>query len=196
VIELPESLLGARKEPGRIGLAACGYQCPGCPATRLTDALSLRIVGRIFEAGTSCAPKIPPQSCGSGDRLEAVLKEHRHVRIEFASGELPDSVEEFARLRAMGVRSVATPFFGMEDAHDAKSGVPGSFDRARQALILARQAGLEAVVLSPLSSELRSAAGMDAYAALRTLIRLSWALRARLLWYEPGDAPCIASNRE
>jgi hypothetical protein len=177
VIELPESTLGERKAPGRIGLAACAYRCPGCPATRLPDALSLRVVG-------------------CNERLETTLEAHRHARIEVASGELPDSVEEFARLRELGVRSVATPFFGIESVHDLKSGVPGSFDRASRALTGARKAGLEAVVLAQLPIVAGTGMGIEDYESLRTLIRQTWALRARLLWYAPGDAPCIASNRE
>lgn len=177
MIELPDSVLGERKEAGRIGLSACAYQCPGCPATRHPEALALRIVGRNAD-------------------LETTLEEHRHARIELASGELPGSMAEFTRLKELGVRSVATPLYGIGPDHDRKSGLPGSFERAARALTAARAAGLEAVVLSPLPSVSGAGMAMEDYELLRTLIRQAWALRARILWYEPGEAPCIASNRE
>lgn len=177
VIELPDSVLGERKESGRVGLSACAYACPGCPASVRPDALSLRIVGRDA-------------------RLEPLLAEKARSHLEFASGELPLNVTEFARLKELGVRRIVTPLFAVGPEHDRISGVTGSFDRATASIREARAVGLETVILSPLPEGIDKGMGIDQYQELRTLIRLTWALRSRLLWYDLGDAPCIASNRE
>lgn len=177
MIELPEAVLGERKEPGRIGLSACAYACSGCPASVRPEALAVRIVGR-------------------DERLESILAGNPHIHFEFASGELPMKTSEFARLKDLGVRRIATPLFAVGSEHDRRSGCPGSFDRASASIREARAAGLETVILSPLPLDIEQGMGIEQYEELRKLIRLSWALRSRLLWFDSRDAPCIASNRE
>lgn len=136
--------------------------------TWLDDARSVALE-RILIGGTE--PVLHPSF---GRALEVLAAEHPGVPIELmTSGLRLSDGDAAARLRALGVTTVAVPLYAADPSvHDAIVGTPGAHERVTCGLDAARAAGIE-VLVHTLAVD-RVLPGLGALAALT---RARWGTR-------------------
>lgn len=127
---------------------ACRCRCPHCyqgldpaeemPLDRMREAVrELRETGVVAWAIEGGEPML------RFDRLQAVLEETRGLEVWVNSTGIGATPEKIARMRELEVTGVMSSVHAVDPAaHDAFTGVPGSFDTALRFLADCRAAGM------------------------------------------------------
>lgn len=129
---------------------ACDLKCQHCGSRagrrrpqELSTAECLEVVAALARLGTREVTLIGGEAYLRSDWIDLIRAVHDHgmlCSVQTGARNLTDS--RIAAAAAAGLRAIGISIDGLRELHDELRGVPGSFDRALDAMRRARQAGL------------------------------------------------------